>query len=166
MTQVPLVPQVRQARQEQQVHKEFKARQVRLDLQVLQEAQEQREQLDRLELKEMWATLDLLVPQELQDPLVLPALKAFRASPGLLAPLVLPVALAQPDPRVPLEPVSPDLQVPRAPRVLRVLLAVALPVGQRRPQHTRLSLVIGFWPTLLVVRSRLHFRPRPLLATT
>lgn len=112
---------------------------------------------------------DLLAPKAfkaLQDPLVLPALKAFRASPGLLAPLVLPVALAQPDPRVPLEPVSPDLQVPRAPRVLRVLLAVALPVGQRRPQHTRLSLVIGFWPTLLVVRSRLHFRPRPLLATT
>jgi hypothetical protein len=49
------------------VHKEFKARlvpQVRLDLQVLKEAQEQREQLDRLELKEMWETLDLLVPQE------------------------------------------------------------------------------------------------------
>jgi len=108
----------------------------------------------------------------LQAPLELLALlgrlarKVFRASPGLLAPLVLPVALAQPDPRVPLEPVSPDLQVPRAPRVLRVLLAVVLPVGQRRPQHTRLSLVIGFWPTLLVVRSRLHFRPRHLLATT
>ncbi len=139
---------------------------------------------------------DLLAPKAfkaLQDPLVLPALKVFRVSPGLLdppgllaspdppdlrvpraspdppgllAPLVLPVALAQPDPRVPLEPVSPDLQVPRAPRVLRVLLAVVLPVGQRRPQHTRLSLVIGFWPTLLVVRSRLHFRPRHLLATT
>jgi gentisate 1,2-dioxygenase len=51
------------------VHKEFKERQalqVRLDLQVLQEAQEQREQLDQLELKEMWAQLDLLVPQEPQ----------------------------------------------------------------------------------------------------
>jgi hypothetical protein len=64
---VPLVPL---ARQEQLVHKEFKERlvpQVRLDLQVLQEAQEQREQLDRLELKEMWETLDLLVPQEQRE---------------------------------------------------------------------------------------------------
>lgn len=109
------------------------------------------------------ALLGLLAQQGQPDLLELLVLLDLR---GPLAPLVLPVALAQPDPRVPLEPVSPDLQVPRAPRVLRVLLAVVLPVGQRRPQHTRLSLVIGFWPTLLVVCSRLHFRPRHLLATT
>jgi hypothetical protein len=40
---------------------------VRLDQQVLQEAQELREQLAQLELKEMWAQLDRLVPQEQQD---------------------------------------------------------------------------------------------------
>ena len=38
----------------------------RLDLQVLLEIQEQRERLDLLDLKEMWAQLDLLVPQEQQ----------------------------------------------------------------------------------------------------
>jgi hypothetical protein len=42
-------------------------RQERLDLQVLQEAQDYKDQLDQLELKEMWAQLDLLVPQEKED---------------------------------------------------------------------------------------------------
>jgi hypothetical protein len=39
----------------------------RLDLQVLQEAQDYKAQLDQLELKEMWAQLDQLVPQDLLD---------------------------------------------------------------------------------------------------
>jgi hypothetical protein len=44
-------------------------RQERLDLQVLQEIQAQRAQWEKLDLPELWEKLDLLVPQELMDPM-------------------------------------------------------------------------------------------------
>jgi hypothetical protein len=42
-------------------------RKVVLDLKALQEAKESREKLDLLELREMWATLDQLVPPDPQE---------------------------------------------------------------------------------------------------
>jgi hypothetical protein len=53
--------QVRKEQLVQQGRKEI------LDLKVLKESQDHKEQLDRLELKEMWAQLDLLVPQDPQE---------------------------------------------------------------------------------------------------
>jgi hypothetical protein len=41
--------------------------QKRLDLEAIEKALNQRAQLDQLELKQMWAELDLLVPEEKQD---------------------------------------------------------------------------------------------------
>ena len=40
---------------------------MRLDLEVIEEASNQRAKLDQLELSQMWAELDLLVPNEKQD---------------------------------------------------------------------------------------------------
>jgi hypothetical protein len=42
-------------------------KQERLDLEVLQQAWDERTQIDLLGLREMWAKLDLLVPDEKQD---------------------------------------------------------------------------------------------------
>lgn len=91
-------------------------------------------------LRELPAQLVPLAPLALLGRL---ARKAFRASPGLLAPLVLPVARAQPDPRVPLELVSPDPQAPRAPRVLRVHLEAGLLMGTRATSPSPLQAPLG-----------------------
>lgn len=40
---------------------------MRLDLEVIEEASNQRAKLDQLDLSQMWAELDLLVPEEKQD---------------------------------------------------------------------------------------------------
>ena len=40
---------------------------MRLDLEVIEEASNQRAKLDQLDLSQMWAELDLLVPNEKQD---------------------------------------------------------------------------------------------------
>jgi hypothetical protein len=45
----------------------YMGKQERLDLEVLQQAWDERTQIDLLGLREMWAKLDLLVPDEKQD---------------------------------------------------------------------------------------------------
>jgi len=40
---------------------------MRLDLEAIEEASNQRAKLDQLELSQMWAELDLLIPNEKQD---------------------------------------------------------------------------------------------------
>jgi hypothetical protein len=42
-------------------------KQKRLDIEAIEEASNQRARLDQLELSQMWAELDLLVPEEKQD---------------------------------------------------------------------------------------------------
>jgi len=47
--------------------KKHMKKQKRLDIEAIEEASNQRTRLDQLELSQMWAELDLLVPDEKQD---------------------------------------------------------------------------------------------------
>lgn len=123
-------------------------------------------------LRGLPAQLVLLVPPDLLGPKAFRALRVLRAplaqlaSPDLRVPLVLPESLVQ---RAQLAQQGQALlarQDPQVPLVLLVPLEAALPIGPLKLLPTRLSLVIGSWPTLLVARLRLRFRPRHLLATT
>ena len=46
---------------------QFSVSKKRVDIEAIEEASKQRKRLDQLELSQMWAELDLLVPEEKQD---------------------------------------------------------------------------------------------------